>query len=759
MRPAPSQSRPSSPAATRLAIALTALALLGVASRGLTVPPASTASPPPPAMAQADDSPLGPLAYPVGQVGGVTRVIVPDGDRLWIGIGPRVAAVDLADITRPRVIGRSAWLDGVVFDLAVEGGVGVASTEGPMLQVLDVRNAFAPTLVGRVGIGNTVRQVALARGFAYAIHQEVTQDSFGRRHFTRSNVAVIDVRNWLAPVVINSELLPADVFAMDLVVAGRALAIAVTRDPDADASTPQNELRIFALVDPAAPRLATSHSDPAWSKLAIGQVPQWADVVYGYWADGDLAALDVGDPARPVLVARYHANRAIPRPWFDGFNLAVLDEGQPLIVQPDGFGGGVILAPGPKREPDGDRSRYQVDSMNGLPAGGFAASGQFLFVASEGGCLEVLDMLDLELSPDTERTVGLLDTYGVAEDVAVGRGPDAGILFSTSHQGGLGIFDMEHPTDPRPLGLSFDGSYHAGLSVEDGIAVAAVTGSGDTGSPAYEVHDVRDPGRPVPIAWLSGSISERAMARSGRFLYAHFFDHGSSRQRIDTFDFSQPTAPALRGTELVTGKLGDIDADGDRMGVLRYDTDDPFNVPAEAPLRLDVYSLGDRAAPVRLASQEFGAAGRHREGMPQIDLDGDHAFITAIEMHIVSIADPTRPQLVASLRLPGKPISLLAQDGHAFVNIECAGHDEPCGVAVIDTRTPSAPRIIGWLPTDGTSESPPTQSRHDSVAVERGLVYVASGAAGIYVYRPRLDWPPEAGVPPLKAIFLPFGEK
>jgi hypothetical protein len=740
--------------------ALLVLVYLGAAALGATLVGSRLfLSPPNSAHAQPADNPLGASAHPVGQVGGVTRVIVPDGHRLWIGIGPRVAAVDVANATRPRVIGRSGWLDGVVYDLAVESGIGVASTEGPLLHTLDLRDPLAPTVVGRVAIGNTVRQVALAHGFAYAIHQVVTRDSFGRRHFTRSNVAVIDNRNWLAPVVVNPELLPADVFATDLVVAGGVLAIAVTREPDADANKPQNELRIFALDDPAAPRWAASHSDSAWSKLARSQAPEWAHVVYGYWADGDLAALDVGDPARPVLLARYGANLAISRTWFDHFNLAVRDDGRPLVVQSDGFGGSVILAPGPAREPDGDRFRYQVDSIYGSPAGGFAASGQFLFVANESGRLEVLDMLDLELSPDTERTVGHLDTYGVAEDVAVGRGPDAGKLFSTSYQGGLGIFNITHPTDPRPLSLAFDGSYHAGLSVEDGIAVAAVTGSGDTGSPAYEVYDVRDPGRQVRFACLNGELSELAMARSGRFLYAHFLDQDGSRQRIDTFDFSQPTASALRGSELLTGKLGDIDADGDRLAIVRHDTDDSSDMPAEAPLRLDVYSLRDPAAPVRLASQEIGAAGRHEDGLPQLDLDGDHAFIAAPEIHIVNMADPTHLQLVASLPLPGKPISLLAQDGHAFVNIKCSGPDEPCGVVVIDARTPSAPQIIGWLPATRTSRSPERQSRHDSVAVERGLVYVASGTAGIYVYRPRLGWPPEAGVPAWPAIFMPYGAK
>jgi len=166
-----------------LALALIALAGAALLAHGGPVR-GSTASHP----LQGD---LGASALPVGQVGGVSRVFVPRGDVLWAGLGPRVVAIDVRDVTAMRVIGRSTWLDGLVEGLDVDGGLAVATTDGGRLHVLDVADPAAPQPVGSVAaISGTLvatPTIAFGRGYAYVFWQ--THDS--RYDVTAANVPTV----------------------------------------------------------------------------------------------------------------------------------------------------------------------------------------------------------------------------------------------------------------------------------------------------------------------------------------------------------------------------------------------------------------------------------------------------------------------------------------------------------------------------------------------------------------------------------------
>ena len=54
------------------------------------------------------------------QLGGVSEVVVLDGDRAYLGLGPRVVQLDIADPRAPKILGQSPVLPGVVRGLAVD---------------------------------------------------------------------------------------------------------------------------------------------------------------------------------------------------------------------------------------------------------------------------------------------------------------------------------------------------------------------------------------------------------------------------------------------------------------------------------------------------------------------------------------------------------------------------------------------------------------------------------------------------------------
>ncbi len=755
--------------APRILIALVCFAV------GLAGPLARIATPLP-IQAQSADNPLGASAQPVGQVGGVTRAIVPDGDRLWMGIGPRVAAVDVADASQPRVIGRSPWLDGVVYDIAVDGSggtsggagsatTGVATTAGPTLYTLDLTDPTAPAIAGSVNIGDALRDVALAEGFAYVIRQLATADQYGQRRVTRSDVAVVDVRDPAAPVVVSQSLLPADRYAAELVVAGRSLAVSVAADPNANFEDRHYELRLFDLTDPASPRHVNTQVDQAWFHLCNGQGSDRAHVVFGMGLG--TIGLDVRDPARPAVIVRYLPDGESAAVFVDQAVIAAGVDRRVFFARPGGFNDGIVGAVPPSGGA-GSLSYAYVTWISGNPAGGFALAGRYLAVSGPGGRTSVLDIGRWKPDqPDQNLLAGTLDTLGTAVDVATGRGSDAGTLFASSHQGGLGSFDLAVPDDPRPLGFAFDGGYHGGLAVDDGLAVLGYGGSGDMLEGKYDVYSVRDRTAPLRHARIQAQ-SSLASALAGDQLYAKTSrdDSAWSGNVLRRFDLANPSAPTPTWSREVNGSLVDLDVEDDRLVLARYDSDRP-STAASPMMRLELYRLAGPGGALQITDADFGAPSGYASGLPQVDLDGDNAYIVVPEgksyatqrfhLYIVNLEDPLQPRKLASLPLAGFPISLLVRDGHAFIHEGCPRRGDTCSVEIVDVRDPAAPVVAGRLPGGAIGQSLGLSGNVNSVAVEHGLVYVATGASGIYVYRPNLDWSPKVNVPTLTPrAFLPW---
>jgi len=67
----------------------------------------------------------------VGQIGGAVLAVAVEGRYAYVGVGPRLVVLDVADPARPVEVGRTDMLPGVVEGVAVSGSYAyVADDEG-----------------------------------------------------------------------------------------------------------------------------------------------------------------------------------------------------------------------------------------------------------------------------------------------------------------------------------------------------------------------------------------------------------------------------------------------------------------------------------------------------------------------------------------------------------------------------------------------------------------------------------------------------
>ena len=69
----------------------------------------------------------------VGQIGGVTYAVAISGTLAYIGVGPRLVILNVADPAHPAVVGQTGVLPGVAYGVAVAGGYAYVADGGSVL--------------------------------------------------------------------------------------------------------------------------------------------------------------------------------------------------------------------------------------------------------------------------------------------------------------------------------------------------------------------------------------------------------------------------------------------------------------------------------------------------------------------------------------------------------------------------------------------------------------------------------------------------
>jgi hypothetical protein len=209
----------------------------------------------------------------VGQWGGVTEAIAVQGDRAYLGVGPRLAVLDITDPAAPVELGRSDLLQRHVSEVVVSGDHAYVSSG--TLQILDVSDPTAPTIIGEYGKGDTlerIESIEVSGDFAYVGYSD---------HF----VHVVDVSDPRVPVRVG---VCEVITAKQIIVSGDYAYIRCGYPG----------LAILDISDPSAPTVIGTYG------IDVDYIDQSGEFVYALVDVGPraLVYIDVSNPASPQFV-------------------------------------------------------------------------------------------------------------------------------------------------------------------------------------------------------------------------------------------------------------------------------------------------------------------------------------------------------------------------------------------------------------------------------------------------------------------------
>jgi len=103
----------------------------------------------------------------IGQIGGGSNAAAVQGDYAFVGIGPRLISLDIADPASPVAIWQSQMFSGSISDISVSGDYAFAVGKGVGLMIFDISNPETPVHVGGAGFGTFPKHISLSGGLAY----------------------------------------------------------------------------------------------------------------------------------------------------------------------------------------------------------------------------------------------------------------------------------------------------------------------------------------------------------------------------------------------------------------------------------------------------------------------------------------------------------------------------------------------------------------------------------------------------------------
>jgi hypothetical protein len=336
----------------------------------------------------------------VGQLGGSTWSVVVQGIYAYIGVGPRLIILNIADPTTPIVAGKTPPFPDVINSIAVVGNyVYVADGEGG-LRIVDVSDPFAPFEAGYYDTAGQTESVAVSGNYAYVADLD-------------QGLRVINISNPASPFETG--------FYNPSGLGYWAYTVKVPGDYAYVGGV--DGLHSINVSNPANPTQVGFYEIMTGSYQGVALVGN-----YAYVADGTLLRIiNITDPVNLIQTASYDPPVSeSPYTVFVAGNYAYLgvgDSGVRLVNVSDPIhpnGAGIYNTPGYAWE--------------------LAAAGNYAYVADGHGGLRIINVFD-PMNPSLAGSYGVL---GSAHEVAaVGN-----YAYTTQWQGGgLHIIDASTPAN------------------------------------------------------------------------------------------------------------------------------------------------------------------------------------------------------------------------------------------------------------------------------------------------------------------------
>lgn len=566
----------------------------------------------------------------VGQIGGASNAVAVQGSYAYLGVGPRLVILNLADPSQPSVVGQTAVLPGVVCGVAVAGNYAYVAAGDGGLRIINISKPATPVEAGAYDTPGSASAVSVSGSYAYVA------DKWG-------GLRVIDVANPAAPVEVGARATPQ--VANGVAIAGNYAFVAAG----------SSGLRVINVTNPAAPDEVGAYDTPgeAYGVAVMGN--------YAYIADylGGLRIINVANPVAPVEVGALaglgHAYGVAVMGSYayvaGGFELHIINVSNAAapvtagVFDTPGYAEGVVVA---------GSYAYVADDSGGLrvigvanpstprEAGAFdtlapkhslnvAVVGSYVYIADYLGGLRIIDVTN----PAAPIAVGAYDTPGDAEDVAL-AGSYAYVADGSS---GLRIINVTNPAAAVAVGALDTPGYARGVATAGNYAYVAGMSDG------LRVIDVTNPAAPNEVGALAVSAYDLAQAGG----YAFLLELNSQLHVVSVAD---PAAPIEIGSyDDTVGYAYDVAVAGGYAYIAHgWDGLQIINVTNPAvPTKAGAYDT---------PGQAYGVA---VEGGYTYVADGNNG------LRIINVTNPAAPVAVGALDTPGVANGVAVAGNYAYV--------------------------------------------------------------------------------------------
>jgi hypothetical protein len=616
----------------------------------------------------------------IGHIGGAeisfSNTLVAAGNRLYLGLGPRLAVVDVFDPADPRQIGLSELLPRAVRAVVLRDDVAFVALADHGVAALDLTDAARPRVIGRAA--TTVDAYGLAIN--------------GDRLFVAGNDVANSTAGQLAVFAIGdpTRIEPLGELPLD----GECLSV-VVRGENAYVGCGSRAMHVVDVRDPT--RLQRLASLPHTEGISdIGLLGSYVVLPYDFGLD----IVDVSDPRNPRVLSR----RTLPDITH---GIAVAGD-RVYVAYYQGINKQADVQVFDAHQPTAPRLEATLDT-SGLPIDLVVQDGRAYVTYRQKNLtgteyVGVMDVADLA----RPREVGGLKAIG---QIGIVAAPGTGnvIYAGKNHNVGpsrLHAIDMSDPREPALLGsldgvldglwdLAFDRDY---VYTADGLG-------------GLRVIDADDPAHLRAVGHLDLSVDNALSVdvSAGRAYVGTSIAHtGQTGGTLFVVDVSDATQPALLGWLYLPDAGWSVTVRGDVAYV---------GVGSSGLWLVDV---ADPRAPKRIATAP--SAGWVINTIVRDNL----AFAYGSGVHVIDVADPAHPREISFL---GGGLSLwgMAVAGPRVYLAE-QGRDARWqrGLHVFDIADPAQPVDLGWLETPGEAWD---------VAASNGLVYVADNFTGLTVVR------------------------
>ncbi len=392
-----------------------------------------------------------------------------------------------------------------------------------------------------------------------------------------------------------------------------------------------------------------------------------------YACDGDgMRFFDVSDPMAPVLLSAYSAGDTCYEMSFTGNDSVIYLVGLPGLFS-------LMVA---------DPSAPVV--MDAAPIGNS-------FSCADAGTAAVV----------TSRYTGLHVIGGASFD-EIANVPNAGFanrlhldgteLYVADLSGGVRIYDLADPENPVFLTEVVTAPNTQDVAIADATLYSVNANNSGTGLGLF---DVTDPADPQPLSFFDTNNQTFGLDIMGDLcVLANGF--GGLR----TVDVADPLAPALLGDLFIGANCNDVLAVGNVAfavsfggGMLSVDISDPTSMAT-------------------IQQQLWGF-------LNALDITDDLAWVADGQagLRVVDISDPADLTSLVTFAIGGQPRDVVrSRVGSPYVYLA----DDFYGLRQVEVSDPANPVLLG---------SYPSADRGMGVDAKDGLVVLAAGETGVYVYR------------------------